>query len=276
MKSALRTALSAKEMEVARRLAQSLPAAEARAQLERAEAWELLMELLVKGNAFEDVAKLYERARQFDQAALAWERAGKLGLARKAYERVRDPAGAERVRALEVQRLVERGDRLGAAQVLVQSNRRAEAAEILKTLPATKAFRFLEQLKLKEEARTLGEAELANAQAEKKPGAQARWLELLGRKAEAAQAWEEEGRRDRAYPLLEAVGDFAKAAAFAEGAGHRDQAIRLYRRAGDDRAAERLEATPPSTPPPAPAEDAHMDDTGAPEAETGSTTTPVV
>ncbi len=266
-KGALRAALAAKDMEAARRLAQSLPAAEARAQLEKAEAWELLMELLVKGHAFDDVAKLYERARQFDQAALAWERAGKLGLARKAYERVHDAAGAERVRALEVQRLLERGDRLGAAQVLVQSNRRAEATDVLKTLPATKAFRFLEQLKLKEEAKALGEAELATAKAEAKPGPQARWLELLGRRAEAAQAWEEGGRKDRAYPLLEALGEFAKAGAFAEASGHRDQAIRLYRRAGDDRAAERLEATPPSTPPVPPAEDAHMGDTDAPEAE---------
>ncbi len=195
-------------------------------------------------------------------------------MARKAYERVRDQAGAERVRTLEVQRLVERGDRLGAAQVLVQSHRRAEAVEVLKSLPATKAFRFLEQLKLKDEARTLGEAELATAKAEGKPAAQARWLDLLGRKAEAAQAWEEGGRRDRAYPLLEVLGDFAKAAAFAEASGHRDQAIRLYRRAGDDRAAERLEATPPSEPPPPPAEDAHMD--GAAEAETASSTTPPV
>ncbi len=273
-KGALRAALAAKDMEAARRLAQALPAAEARSQLERAEAWELLMELLVKGHAFDDAAKLYERARQFDQAALAWERAGKLGQARKAYERARDLAGAERVRTLEVQRLQERGDRLGAAQVLVQSNRRAEAVEVLKALPATKAFRFLEQLKLKEEARTLGEAELALAKAEAKPAVQARWLDLLGRKAEAAQAWEEGGRKDRAYPLLEVLGDFAKAAAFAEASGHRDQAIRLYRRAGDDRAAERLEATPPSEPPPPPAEDAHMDD--APEAETASGTTPPV
>jgi tetratricopeptide (TPR) repeat protein len=275
-KGALRAALLAKDMEAARRLAQSLPAAEARSQLEKAEAWELLMELLVKGHAFDDVAKLYERARQFDQAALAWERAGKLGLARKAYERARDPAGAERVRALEVQRLVERGDRLGAAQVLVQSSRRAEAVDVLKALPPTKAFRFLEQLKLKDEAQALGEAELQKAKAEAKPGPQARWLDLLGRKAEAAQAWEEGGRKDRAYPLLETLGDFAKAAAFAEASGHRDQAIRLYRRAGDDRAAERLEATPPSTPPPPPAEDAHIDDTVPPEAETGSPPTPAV
>jgi tetratricopeptide (TPR) repeat protein len=276
-KGALRAALAAKDTEAARRFAQSLPAAEARSQLEQAEAWELLMELLVKGQAFDEVAKLYERARQFDQAALAWERAGKLGLARKAYERARDAAGAERVRALEVQRLVERGDRLGAAQVLVQTGRRPEAVDILKTLPATKAFRFLEQVKLKEEARSLGEAELATAKAEGKPGPQARWLDLLGRKAEAAQAWEDGGRKDRAYPLLEVLGEFAKAAAFAEASGHRDQAIRLYRRAGDDAAAERLEATPPSTPPPAPPEDTHGDEAGgAAEAETSSSTTPAV
>jgi hypothetical protein len=148
--------------------------------------------------------------------------------------------------------------------------------EVLKTLPPTKAFRFLEQLKLKDEARTLGEAELLQAKAEGKPGPQARWLDLLGRKAEAAQAWEEGGRKDRAYPLLETLGEFAKAAAFAEASGHRDQAIRLYRRAGDDRAAERLEATPPSTPPPPPAEDAHIDDTVPPEAETAGPPVPAV
>jgi hypothetical protein len=122
----------------------------------------------------------------------------------------------------------------------------------------------------------VGEAELATAQAEGKPGPAARWLDLLGRKAEAAQAWEAGGRKDRAYPLLEELGDFAKAAAFAEASGHRDQAIRLFRRAGDDSAAERLEATPPSTPPPAPAEDAHIGDTDAPEAAVSGTPPSVV
>jgi len=277
VKSALRAALAAKDMEAARRLAQALPAAEAKAQLERGEGWELLLELHVKGNAFDEAAKLYERARQFDQAALAWERAGKLGLARKAYERARDAAGAERVRTLEVQRLVERGDRLGAAQVLAQTGHRAEAVEILKVLPGTKAFRFLEQLKLKDEARALGEAELVKVTQEGAPGPRARWLDLLGRKAEAAQAWEAAGRKDRAYPLLEVAGDFAKAAAFAEASGHRDQAIRLFRRAGDDAAADRLEAMPPESPPPLPADEpAEEAADSAAGVETSSSGTPAV
>ncbi|MGZ6071956.1 MAG: DEAD/DEAH box helicase, partial [Myxococcaceae bacterium] len=86
------------------------------------------MELHVKSGRFDEVAKLYERARQFDQAGLAWERAGKLSAARKAYERARDMGSVDRVRTLEVDRLVERGDRLGAALLLVQARKRDQAA----------------------------------------------------------------------------------------------------------------------------------------------------
>ena len=71
-------------MDTARRLATQLPPGEAQTILEKAEGWELLMELHVKSGRFDEVAKLYERARQFDQAGLAWERAGKLSAARKA------------------------------------------------------------------------------------------------------------------------------------------------------------------------------------------------
>jgi tetratricopeptide (TPR) repeat protein len=251
LRSALRAALAAKDLEVGRRLATQLPPGEAQTLLEKAEGWELLMELHVKSGRFDEVAKLYERARQFDQAGLAWERAGKLSAARKAYERARDMASVDRVRTLEVDRLVERGDRLGAALLLVQARRRAEAAKLLEPLPPPKAFRFLQQLGLNAESKALGERELQRATEENKSMARARWLELLERPGDAAEAWETAGRKDKAFPLLEKAGQFGKGARLAEDIGNRNEAIRLFRRAGEDAEADRLEALPPA-PPPAP------------------------
>jgi tetratricopeptide (TPR) repeat protein len=214
LRSALRAALAAKDMDAGRRLATQLPPGEAQTILEKAEGWELLMELHVKSGRFDEVAKLYERARQFDQAGLAWERAGKLSAARKAYERARDMASVDRVRTLEVDRLVERGDRLGAALLLVQARRREQAANLLEPLPPPKAFRFMQQLGLNAEAKTLGERELQRATEESKSMARARWLELLERPADAAEAWEAAGRKDKAFPLLEKAGQFGKGAAW--------------------------------------------------------------
>ena len=249
LRSALRAALAAKDLEVGRRLATQLPAGEAQTILEKAEGWELLMELHVKSGRFDEVAKLYERARQFDQAGLAWERSGKLSAARKAYERARDVASADRVRTLEVDRLVERGDRLGAALLLVQARHREQAAKLLEPLPPPKAFRFLQQLGLNAEAKALGERELQRAAEESKSMARARWLELLERPLDAAEAWEAAGRKDKAFPLLERAGQFGRGARLAEEIGNRKEAIRLFRRAGEDAEADRLEALPPAPPP---------------------------
>ncbi|MGZ3446067.1 MAG: tetratricopeptide repeat protein [Myxococcaceae bacterium] len=249
LRSALRSALGAKDLDSGRRLAAQLLPAEAQTTLEKAEAWELLMELQVKSGRFDEVAKLYERARQFDQAGLAWERAGKLSAARKAYERARDMGSVDRVRTLEVDRLVERGDRLGAALLLVQARKRDQAAKVLETLPPPKAFRFLEQLGLNAEAKTLGERELQRATEESKSMARARWLELLERPTDAAEAWEAAGRKDKAFPLLEKGGQFGRGARIAEEIGNRNEAIRLFRRAGEDAEADRLEALPPAPPP---------------------------
>jgi tetratricopeptide (TPR) repeat protein len=249
LRSALRAALAAKDTEAARRLATQLPPGEAQTILEKGEGWELLMELQVKSGRFDEVAKLYERARQFDQAGLAWERAGKLGAARKAYERARDMASVDRVRTLEVDRLVERGDRLGAALLLVQGRRREQAAKLLEPLPPPKAFRFLQQLGLNSDAKALGERELQRATEESKSMARARWLELLERPIEAAEAWETAGRKDKAFPLMEKAGEFGRGARLAEEIGNRNEAIRLFRRAGEDAEADRLEALPPAPPP---------------------------
>ena len=277
LRSALRTALGAKDAELARKLASQLPPSDAQTTLEKAEAWELLMELHVRSGRFEEVAKLYERARQFDQAGLAWERAGKLGPARKAFERAHDVASADRVRTLEVDRLVERGDRLGAALLLVQARRREQAAKLLEPLPPPKAFRFLQQLGLDAEAKALGERELQSATDASKSMARARWLELLDRPAEAAEAWEAAGRKDKAFPLLEKAGQFGRGARVAEELGNRNEAIRLFRRAGEDAEADRLEALPPAPAPeplPEPA-DPDGEETGegieaSPEAGEGS------
>ena len=246
VKGALRNAALAKDPIAAKRLVALLKPEEATTILEKADAYELLMELYVQQGQFEPVARLYERARQFDQAALAWERAGKLAPARKAFERAHDTANVERLRKLEVDKLIERGDRLGAAVILSQSGHKQEAQEILKTLPAPKQFRFLEKLKLTEEAQALARGELAKADEEKRPSTRARWLELLGDLPGAAQAWEQAERKDKAYPLHEKLGDLPKAAQLAEAAGHHQAAIGLYQRAGDEAGAARVQALPPT------------------------------
>ncbi len=248
LKSALRCALAAKDQDTIRRLLGTLPPDQVPTTLEKAGAYELLMEHYIGKNDFENVARLYERARQFDQAGLAYERANKLSLARKAYERARDFAAANRMRDLEVKSLVERGDRLGAATLLVAAGRRAEAAEVLGALPPPKAFHFLQRLKLDEEAKTLAQKELARAESENKPAGRARWLELLGEVATAAPIYEEIGRKEKALALYEQIGHLPKAAALAEELQLRDKATALYTQLGDSAGVERAKALP-ETPP---------------------------
>jgi tetratricopeptide (TPR) repeat protein len=166
LKSALRAAARAKDAARITALSAKLSPDEVTAQLERAEAWELLMELYVQKQDFGKIAGLYERAQQFDQAALAWERAGKLAVARRCYEKAKDFASTNRVRDLEVSKLVERGDRLGAATVLMGVGRAADAIELLKPLPGPKAYAFMVKLKLTKEAEAFAAEALAKAEAE--------------------------------------------------------------------------------------------------------------
>nr|WP_242544772.1 DEAD/DEAH box helicase [Corallococcus sp. NCSPR001] len=253
LKSALRTALSGQDNDAARRLVGTLPAEQIGPTLEKAGAYELLMEHYVAKADFENVARLYERARQFDQAALAYERANKLTLARKAYERARDLASANRIRGLEVKALVERGDRLGAATLLVAVGQRREAVEVLSPLPPPKAFHFMQRLTLEDEAKELAKRELARAEQEQKPAGRARWLELLGDITAAAETWTQAGRKDKALPLYEKLGGehLPRAAQLAEELQQRDKAIALYTQLNDSAGLERAKALPeaPATPP---------------------------
>jgi hypothetical protein len=285
-REALRCAIAAKDADNARRLARSMPLDQARTVLEKANAYEILMELYVHAQDFENVAKLYERARQFDQAGLAWERGAKFAAARKAYERARDFKAATRMRNMEVDKLIERGDRLGAAQILVQAGRKQEAVATLLALAPFKAYKFLERLKLGDAAKALAERELSKASEENKPGTRARWLELLDENARAAEAWAEANRPDRASVCNEKAGKLALAAEQAEAVQDYDRAQDLYRRAGDTANMERV-ATLPRVPleerkkrhPPLHEEDRDHDEEhpssaeGAPESR-GETTPP--
>jgi tetratricopeptide (TPR) repeat protein len=250
-KSALRALLSAKDLEGARRVVATLKPEEWRPVLEKAQAWELLMEHSVKSGDFGEAARLYERAKQFDQAALAWERAGKLPSARKAYERAKDAAGVERIRGLEVAELVKRGDRLGAATLLLSGDKRQEAVDLLLALPPPKAFHFLQRVKLDEEAVALAKREIDSARKDNRAAAEARWLEQLGEPVQAGEAWERAARRDKALVLYEQAGQWGRAAALAEALGQLDKAVELFHRAGDETAAARVAALP--RPPPVPA-----------------------
>jgi tetratricopeptide (TPR) repeat protein len=207
VKSALRCALAESGKPQVQRLLALVKPQEAAPILEKAEAFEELMELYIRAGEFHNVAGLYERARQFDQAALAWERAQKYSQARKAFERAKDTPNALRMRKLEVDKLMERGDRLGAATVLLGAGAKDEALESLKALPSSKAYRFLQQLKLNDEAQALAKRELETAERENKPGTQARWYETVGDLPSAASAWEKAGRTDKALELYKKLGD---------------------------------------------------------------------
>lgn len=243
-KSALRNAARAKDQARITALSAKLSEEEVTAQLEKAEAWELLMERYVQKQDFGKIAGLYERAQQFDQAALAWERAGKLAVARRCYEKAKDFASANRVRDLEVAKLVERGDRLGAATVLMGVGRAADAIELLKPLPGPKAYAFMLKLKLTKEAEAFAAEALAKAEAENNLQAKARWLETLGKTEQALEVWLSANRKDKAATILEQQGQFARAAELAEAAGQLDRAQGLYGKAGDTANADRVKALP--------------------------------
>ncbi len=256
IKSAIRAAAAGGLADVAKRLWGTLQPEEVIPTLEKAQAYELLMEHYVAAGNFEGVAKLYERARQFDQAALAWERAGKFSAARKAFERAKDPVNANRMRDREVAHLVERGDRLGAATILASAGMRTQAIEALAPLPGPKAYRFLQKLGFNDEAQALAQKEMAAAEAENRLGAKARWLETLGDVPAAAETWERAERKDKALPLYEQLGQWQKAAELAEALGQHPKAVELFHRAGDKENAERVAALPPpATPAPTPPAD---------------------
>lgn len=245
--------------------------------LERAQAWETLMELHQKRGDFDSIAKLYERAAQFDQAALAWERAQKYAPARKAYERAKDYASANRVRDLEVTKLIERGDRLGAATVLMTVGKKPEALEVIKALPGPKAYSFMQKLKLHEDARAFAAAELAKAEAENNQLQRARWLELTGDQKGAAAVYLAANRKDKAALVFADLGDFKQAAELAEAAGHLDKAQDFFTRAGDSENAARVKALPRPEPRPKAAAEAEGEtvDAGAVAAAEAPVTHPV-
>lgn len=255
LKSALRNAVAGNDEEAITRLVGQMKAPDVRGVLEKAGAYERLMDLYVKSQDFEAVAGLYERARQFDQAALAWERAGKLSNARKSYERVKDTASANRVRELEVKKLIERGDRLGAATLQAGGGHKEAAIATLKGLPAMKAFRFMLKLKMDTEALEFARAEVTKLSAIGQHVSAARWYEMLAEPGSAAESWLKAERKDKAFPLYEQLGDWARAAELAEQSGHLDKAEQLYGRAGNQEAQARVKAMP-RVPPPKPPEPA--------------------
>jgi tetratricopeptide (TPR) repeat protein len=253
LKAALRCAALGKLDAELAALSAKLKPEEVIEALERAEAWEKLMELHVARQDFESIAKLYERALQFDQAALAWERAQKYALARKAYERAKDFPAANRMRELEVAKLIERGDRLGAATLLMTVGRKAEAMEALKQLPGPKAFSFMQKLKLGAEATAFGKEELAKAEAASNGLQRARWLELLGDPKAAVEAYLAISRKDKAALVLADQGDWKQAAELMEAAAQLDKASEFFTKAGDATNAERVKALPRAAPAAAPA-----------------------
>jgi tetratricopeptide (TPR) repeat protein len=271
-KSAIKACLLGKLDEPYAALAAKLKPEELAEALEGAQAWERLMELHVARQDFDAIARLYERAQQFDQAGLAWERAGKLAPARKAYERARDFAAAGRVRELEVQKLLERGDRLGAATLLVAAGRKSDAIAAFKDLPGPKAFHFMNKLNLTTEARAFGQEELSKAEASGNLVQKGRWLELLGDPSAAIATYLAAERKDKAALVYEASGDLKKAAELFEASGQLDRAEAIYTKAGDSENAGRVKALPRPVAAPAPSAEVTAEMVPAAESANGSAT----
>jgi hypothetical protein len=129
----------------------------------------------------------------------------------------------------------------------------------------------MQRLKLEEEAKTLAQRELARADEEKKPAGRARWLELLGETASAADAWEQAGRKEKALPLHEQLGNLPRAAQLAEELQQRDKAVELYTRLNDAAGLERAKALPetPPTATPAPKDQDAAEEAVAPAPSDG-------
>jgi tetratricopeptide (TPR) repeat protein len=244
LRAALRNAVQGKLEEKTQELMGKLKPDEIEQTLEKLAAWELLMAFNVKRQAFDAVARLYERANQFDQAGLAWERANKLTFARKAYERAKDFAAANRVRDLEVKALDAKGDKLGAATLLISVGRRRDIVDLFKPLPGPKAYGFLKKLKMEEEAQALASSAMAEAQAKSDTMGIARWQEALGQLEAAATTYLGAGRNDKASFVFESMGKLPRAAELAEAAGLLDRAQKLFDKAGDKANVERVAAIP--------------------------------
>jgi tetratricopeptide (TPR) repeat protein len=149
-----------------------------------------------------------------------------------------------RVTHLEAKKLVERGDRLGAATLQLGAGLRDEALETLKALPPPKAYHFMEKLKLEVEAKAFASEELEKSRAAGNLLHVARWLELLGDKEAAIETYILAERKDKAAGVYETMGQHLRAAELMEHAGHLDRAGDLFRKAGDLANAERVAALP--------------------------------
>jgi hypothetical protein len=148
----------------------------------------------------------------------------------------------------------------------------------MKVLPGPKAFRFMLQLKLANEALAFAHDEIKKAADAKLFVQEARWHELLANPVAAAEAWLSADRKDRAFVAYEQLGDWAKAAPLAEAIGELEKAEALYRKASDAASADRVAALPrvPKTSlKPAPAVDADGDEIDAPPATAAQAVAPV-
>jgi hypothetical protein len=143
------------------------------------------------------------------------------------------------MRQMEVSHLIEKGARLEAAKLLVSTGQRERAVEILKELPAPKGYGFMVRAGLKEEAQKLADENLAAADKENKLDQRAKWLDIVGKQKESAEAWEKAGRPGKASFLWEKLGELSKAAPLAEAAKEYRRATALYEKLGDSAAAAR-------------------------------------
>ncbi len=205
-----------------------------------AQSWQRLMDYHAALGDYEAVAQLYERARQYDQAGLAWERAQKFGSAKVAFERAGDLVSANRVRDRDVEDRLRRGDRVGAAAVLMSVGRKSEALKALEGLPPAQIIHAMQRLKLHEEATAYSRGELARAQAAGDLARQGQWLEVLGNRKEAIERYLEAGLRDRAARVHAKGGDYRSAAKLMAAANSYRRAAEYFQKAGDGSEAQRM------------------------------------
>ena len=140
---------------------------------------------------------------------------------------------------------MERGDLAWRSRLAPSRRQAGGSRRNFQAASGPKAFRFYQKLKLEEEANALAATELQKAEQENKPANKARWLELLGKKAEAAALWEAADRNDKAYPLYEEPsGTWPRPRNWRRERAAGKKALDLYRKLGDAEARARVEAMP--------------------------------
>jgi tetratricopeptide (TPR) repeat protein len=202
---------------------------------------DLALELLVAAGKHRDAAQIHERAKRWADAARAWEQAGDKPKAIELFRRAGSGTDALRLAEPEAAAHREKGDLVGAAQMLAQAGAYARGAELVAEARPDMAYKLLQQGGLDADALAFAQKHARRSAALKHFGDEAHWLEKAGELPSAAEAWIRAGRLSSALKLFEQLGFWDRAASCAEEIGQLDKARDFFNRAGDHEGVHRVQ-----------------------------------